>query len=127
MDDAQYLDRFARGEIDDLPHEGHLRAVYLHTLRSGAESAVHFARAGLQQITRRMGVPQKYHETITVAWSRIVADHAERDPREDFESFLDAHPRLRRRDLLDEHYTRERLFSDDARARFVEPDLAPLP
>jgi hypothetical protein len=127
VDDSEYLDRFALGQLDDLPHEGHLKAVYLQTRRSGAESAVDFARAGLRQATRRAGVPEKYHDTITVAWARIVADHARRDPRDGFESFLEAHPQLRRRDLLDAHYTRERLSSDEGRVRFIEPDLLPLP
>jgi hypothetical protein len=44
-----------------------------------------------------------------------------------FDEFLDLHPELRRRDLLDEHYSSELLNSPAARERFVEPDRAPLP
>ena len=95
--------------------------------RAGPESAVAFARSGIRRLARKAGIPGKYHDTITVAWARIVADLAHRDPREDFESFLEAHPQLRRRDLLDEHYTRHRLFSDEGRAGFLEPDRLPLP
>jgi hypothetical protein len=44
-----------------------------------------------------------------------------------FDAFVAAHPQLLRRDLLLGHYSRERLFSPTARARFVEPDLLALP
>jgi hypothetical protein len=56
---------------------------------------------------------------------RVIAHHATGDT--DFDGFLAAHPRLLDRDLLLAHYSRERLFSGAARARFVEPDLLALP
>jgi hypothetical protein len=49
------------------------------------------------------GHPEKYHHTVTVFWMRQVA------------ALLD-------KDLPLEYYTRERLFSDDARRGWVEPD-----
>ena len=70
-----------------------------------------------------------YHETITQAYIRLVG------------GFLAAHERgqslvelvnaflgspLGHREALLAHYSRELLFSIDARKRWVEPDLAPI-
>jgi hypothetical protein len=53
------------------------------------------------------GHPEKYHHTVTVFWMRQVA------------ALLD-------KDLPLDYYTRERLFSDDARHGWIEPDVRPL-
>jgi hypothetical protein len=71
--------------------------------------------------------PGRYDETLTTAWARVVGHCALRALEDDFEAFLAAHPRLLERDLLCAHYSRERLFSEAARAAFVEPDLLALP
>ena len=72
-------------------------------------------------------MPDRYHDTLTTAWARVVAHARRRDRDLGFDAFLAAHPRLLERDLLLAHYSRERLFSPAARAAFLEPDLVPLP
>jgi hypothetical protein len=67
------------------------------------------------------------HVRMAFAWARVVAWHATQDAGLPFPAFLDAHPQLLRRDLLSAHYSDALLFSEAARAGFVEPDLAPLP
>ena len=64
-----------------------------------------------------------YHETITQAWMRLLASHDERD----FAEFLTLHGDRVSLDLLHRYWRRETLMSDTARARWVEPDLTPLP
>jgi hypothetical protein len=44
-----------------------------------------------------------------------------------FDDFARRHGWLLEKDALLEFYSRERLMSDEARARWVEPDLLPLP
>jgi len=70
-----------------------------------------------------------YHETITQASLRAArAFRAERLPRPLFEvcnELLES--RFGRSDWLLTHWSRERLFSTDARKRWLEPDLKPLP
>jgi len=70
--------------------------------------------------------PGKYHETMTVGWARLVGSRAVASEPLTFPPFLAAHPELLRRDLLRLHYSHELLFSERARAAFVEPDVAPL-
>ena len=72
---------------------------------------------------------QGYHETITQVYIAAVRAHL----REHMSSAALSHtvntlllsPRGRR-DLPLQHYTRERLFSVDARRTFVTPDILPL-
>jgi hypothetical protein len=70
-----------------------------------------------------------YHETITQASLRAARSFLLQDPqRRLFETCnaLMASP-LGRSDWLLGHWTRGRLFSVEARRRWVEPDLKPLP
>lgn len=72
---------------------------------------------------------QGYHETITQGYIRGVACYlgeAGREPLCHAVNGLLA-SRFGRRDWLLAHYSRERLFSVQARREFVPPDLAPLP
>ncbi|MBN9683464.1 MULTISPECIES: hypothetical protein [unclassified Corallococcus] len=127
MDDGVFLERFSRGELSGFAHLDHVRVVYLYTLRAGRDAAVELTRAGLRALTGRLGVPEKYHETMTVAWVRLVSARAAASPGHDFTAFIHDNPRFLRKDLLVDHYSREVLFGAEARARFVEPDVQPLP
>jgi hypothetical protein len=73
---------------------------------------------------------QGYHETITQAYIRGVRSFLGRiDPRLPLVALVNALLQADegRRDWLLRFYSRERLFSVEARLGFVEPDLAPLP
>ena len=70
-----------------------------------------------------------YHETITAAYVMLLAAYLAACPPElplpaRVERLL-AGP-LAARDMLFAFYSRERLLSVDVRARWLEPDLAPL-
>jgi len=126
MDDDELLDRFAANTLPAFPHEEHLHVVFAESARVDLATTIDFLRAGIQRMAAANGNPGAYHETRTVAWIRlVVAARAGFDGT--FEEFLDAHPDLRRRDLLDAHYSPELLNSVIARASFAEPDRDPLP
>jgi hypothetical protein len=127
MTDDAFLRRFEAASLDSFTHRDHLRVAFAYARRGGVEHAVRQARRGLRHITAAHGESERYHDTLTAAWAHVVAHHAVADTGTDFDAFLAAHPRLLDRELLLAHYTRERLFSPTARARFVEPDLVALP
>lgn len=127
MTDETFLARFEAAALAHFDHRDHLRVAFAYARRGGIEHAVARAREGLRRFAAAHGEPGRYHETLTTAWARVVGHYALRVPHDDFEAFLAAHPRLLERDLLGAHYSRERLFSADARAAFVEPDLLALP
>lgn len=126
LSDDEFLDRFHRRALDAFSHRDHLRLAFVNARRGGVDAAV----AGASEIrgfAADAGAAGKYHETLTVAWARVIAHLAQRDPQLPFNAFLDAHPELQDRGLLRSHYSEPRLFSDEARAIFVEPDRLPLP
>jgi hypothetical protein len=127
MTDDTFLARFEAGSLQSFDHRDHLRVAFAYARRGGVEHAVDRARRGLRHLTAAHGEPERYHETLTTAWARVIAHHALAHTDRGFDAFLAAHPRLLDRELLLAHYSRERLFSPTARARFVEPDLEPLP
>jgi len=127
MTDETFLRRFEAASLGSFGHRDHLRVAFAYARRGGVDHAVARAREGLRRFAAAHGEPGRYHETLTTAWARVVGHYALGAPENSFEAFLAAHPRLLERDLLCAHYSRERLFSEAARAAFVEPDLLALP
>jgi hypothetical protein len=46
---------------------------------------------------------------------------------ESADTFIDNNPRMLDTQIMMTHYSAAVLFSDEARARFVEPNLSPIP
>jgi hypothetical protein len=110
-------------------HAAHL-AVALWSLRQfGRDGAAHFMRFGIRRYNVASGGhAQAYHETVTLAWLRLVAHFAESHaglPLDEAAQLLVAE--LGDSRFLEKHYTRERLQSETARNGWLPPDLAPLP
>src|SRR5580704_12909361 len=73
------------------------------------------------------GVPQKFHYTTTIAWTRLVAAACcESDSCDSFYEWIKTHPQLLNKYLLREHYSAGKLESLQARCGWLEPDLKPL-
>lgn len=108
-------------------HEAHVRMARLYLLRFPFADAVQKVRLGIQKLNGVIGSPDGYHDTITVAFVRVIADRL-REPTE-YEAFRDRNPDLFDRTLptLLRYYSKEHLYTPEARRGFVEPDLAPLP
>ncbi len=134
MDDERFLARFEACEIplEEWNHRAHLRVAWTYLNRHGLEAGTDLMRAGIQRFNaaKRIedGLDHGYHETLTMAWLRILdAMMRTHGPEADATAFLDKHTQLSSKVLLRLYYTRDRILSWDAKRRFVEPDLAPLP
>ena len=113
-------------------HAAHLTVALLYMHHHEWPEAVSLVREGIQRYNHAHGVPttreRGYHETLTLFWMRHVRGFLA-DSFNEGRSLLrlanelvagaDKHLPLR-------HYTRERLFSWEARLGWVEPDLEPL-
>lgn len=110
-------------------HRAHVRAAYAYLAENETERAIDLMRAALTGFLRHHGVPAtKYHETMTRAWVLAVRHFMERSgPSASAEAFIDQNPILLDSRIMLTHYSAGLLFSDDARARFVEPDLEEIP
>lgn len=112
----------------DFHHREHVRAAWAMISRWGADPGGERFIAAIRRLAAAHGANQLYHETVTRAWLRLVeaADRAHPGCRAS-EELLAAAPELADKTLLGRHYSAERLSSEEARARFVEPDLEPFP
>src|SRR5262245_24080294 len=129
MTDDEFLAAFEAAAIPrkDWTHEAHVRMAWLYLPRLPFGEVVEHMGDGIETLEGRIGSPDGYHETITVAFVRVIASRL-RD-REDYGRFRDRNPDLLDRTLtaLLRHYAKERLFSPEARKGFIEPDREELP
>ncbi|WP_245601653.1 hypothetical protein [Hamadaea tsunoensis] len=107
-------------------HRQHIELTWHAVRRYGEAAASDLVREGIQTTARYAGAPQKYHETVSRAWVRLVGHHTA-DPAADFDTFAERYPELLDKRLLSTHYSSALLASATARTAWVEPDLAPLP
>jgi hypothetical protein len=111
-------------------HRQHVHLTWLAVRRYGTAAAVGLVSDGIQRTARYAGAPQKYHPTVSRAWVELVGHHAT-DPAAggaaSFGDFLDRNPDLLDKRLLTRFYRPATLASEQARAGWVEPDLAPFP
>src|SRR5579864_708129 len=107
-------------------HRQHIHLAFIAVRRYGTARAAEKTGAWLRHLTAH--APQKYHATITRAWTEIVGHHVAADPSvTDFEGFAEQNPALLDKRLLTRHYTAATLASPRARVGWVEPDLAAFP
>jgi hypothetical protein len=120
------LRAFVGGEIDGrhFHHADHV-CVGFHLLRRNRFSdALAAYSAALRGIAARAGNPGAYHETITVAFLSLIAEHQAGGQYADFESFARDNPELMNKSILERWYAPARLHSDIARRTFVMPEAA---
>lgn len=113
-------------------HEAHLRVGLWHRLRMSPEAALDALRERIRRYNLATGGVNTdtdgYHETITRLYVILIdrwlatADHAR--AVDDLATAMIAE--IGHREIPLRHYSRDRLFSVDARRAWVEPDLEPL-
>lgn len=133
MGDDEFLAAFEACSVPkaEWTHEAHVRMAWLYLSRLPFGDALGRIGQGIRRYNAAVGgPPSAYHETVTVAFARLVhARMAEGCPGEGFATFAARSPDLfwRGQAALLRHYSRAALDSPAARDRFVEPDLEPLP
>jgi hypothetical protein len=130
-EDRAFRAAFEAGALspERFDHRAHVRLAYTYLAEHDAETALAGMRAALLAFLRHHGIdPSKYHETITRAWILAVRHFMESTTSAaSADAFIDANPLLLDSRIMLTHYSAELLFSKEARAAFVEPDLDPIP
>jgi hypothetical protein len=123
------VEAFENGTIsrDEWRHAEHLTVALVYLSNHDFATAYAKMQAGIFNLLKSFGVDLKkempYHETLTVFWLKTV---------EDFKNSKKGTPILEICNELTEKfdkdyplafYSRELLFSEEARARFIEADL----
>ena len=110
-------------------HAEHLTVALYYITHHDLETATDKMRAGIFNLLTTgfnvdLSKEMPYHETLTVFWMRTVADF---NTSKNGDSLVEKANELTERfdkDYPLRFYTREFLFSDEARARFVEGNLS---
>jgi hypothetical protein len=130
-DDLEFARRFAAGGMSpgEFNHLAHLRLAYIHLANHGAQRATTtFSDALLAFLDHHDIDPAKFHVTLTRAWLRATWHFMQRlGDTSGSEDFLRRSTALHDPQVMLTHYSRHRLFSDEARAQFIAPDLQPIP
>jgi hypothetical protein len=131
-DDENFLQMFEQCSLDGKcwTHTAHVRMAWLQMQRASSfDEALARIRTGIVSFNASVnGVG--YHETITVAFARLIYDRRQSDSEsKTWLDFLSRHGDLvsKENPILHAYYSPEILSSDEARAKFVEPDRKPLP
>lgn len=137
MDDSELQQRFLDLSLpfEQWTHRAHVRMAYCFLWQYPFAEALDRIRAAIKAYNAHNKVPEGptsgYNETTTVAFLRIVAAtiraYGSVMPTADSEAFCNAHPQLLHKQILRLFYSPERRMHADAKASFIEPDLASLP
>jgi hypothetical protein len=133
LDDAIFFAAFesAALTLPEWDHLSHLRAARLLVARQPLAAAIDEMRERIRSLIRANRVLESkesgYHETVTVAFMHLVANAWIRDPGVTSLDFCIRHGELQDVKVILRHYSRERLWTPEARAAFVPPDRLPLP
>jgi hypothetical protein len=129
--DREFRAAFEAGEYSpaNFSHRAHIRLAYVYLASNDVERAAELMRASLLNFLRFHHItPTKYHETLTRGWILAVHHFMHRCPEaSSSDDFIAREPMLLDSRIMLTHYSTELLFSDRARAAFVEPDLDPIP
>jgi len=129
MTDHEFLDAFESCRLPNelFHHRDHLRLAWIYLQRDGASAAALRVAASIRRYAAHHGKSDKYHETVTAAWLRLLAESADRVRPANFDELLDACPELLDKNTLQHYYSPELLASEAARVQFVPPDRRALP
>lgn len=128
-EDEDFLRRFEKCKLPEhqWTHMAHLRVAWICLRKFPANLALQRIRNGiLRYNTEVLNRRHKYHETVTVAFTRVVADRIQE--LDTWTTFADHNQDLLSTDnpILLRYYSETSLFSVVARSRFVAPDLLDL-
>lgn len=121
------IEAFEDGTLDaeDFDHEAHIYVAWLYLQCYPLHEASARFIAALKRLTKQLGIPGKYHETITWFFMLLIAERRNLLETDDWHSFCRHHCDLFARgndNILNRYYSSELIGSDRARRSFVLPD-----
>ena len=123
---AALVERFSSFAIHpaEMSHRKHVAMTAYCFLTQPPRAAAERVVADLKDYVERYGI-KIYNETITLFWTKLVGAFVAGADRSQpaYQVVNQAMERFGDSRIIFEYYTRERLFSDEARRDWVEPDL----
>jgi hypothetical protein len=121
MNDQQFLRELESCQLapQHFNHHAHVRAAFLFLESLPFGAAIDRMRATIQRYAASLGRPEKYHETLTVAFMCLVNAHRQRGGYGGWEDFARLNPELFDSGVLRQYYEPATLASPLARTTFV--------
>ena len=108
-------------DLTAFPHAEQLRLGYEMLARFPfAEALARYSR-GLRLLVARVGKPEVYHETLTVAFLAVIAERRASAQADGWEEFIAANSDLLDKRCIERWYDPEQLASEVARGSFCLP------
>lgn len=130
-DDIKFKHEFENCDLSPskFNHTGHIRLAYIYLVYNDDDAAYELMRDSLIRFITHNDVDiSKFHETITRAWILAVRHFMENDSGSNCaNTFIENNPEMLDKNIMMTHYSTELLFSDEARQKFINPDLDPIP
>lgn len=128
--DEQFVQAFTDlslpGEVFN--HLSHVRLAWLY-LQQGdfTQQAARLAQ-DIQRYATHLGAADKFHATLTYALAKMIHQRQQQGQYDSWQAFILEHAELvsDAQALVANHYSAELLASAEAKARVLNPDLAPL-
>ena len=110
-------------DAEKFDHSAHLYVAWSYLRRHDLSTASRRYRDTLKKLTRKLGVPDKYHETITWFYLIVIAERLADQECNDWHEFVASNSDLfaRNPSLICQFYADEVINSDRARQSFVLP------
>lgn len=123
---SELLQRFEECTLDTAAfgHHQHVAVAYEMLERYGFVETVTRYGAGIRALADAAGAPDKYNETVTVAFLALIAERKATSGGDGFGAFIDRNPDLLDKNVLARWYSVDRLYSELARRTFLLPDKA---
>ena len=118
--------RSATLPVSAFRHKEHVRLAFLCVAEYGLAAGSDLVHDTIVRFAAACGHSEKFHETLTAVWPRLVAAHL-RPGDADFAAFIEREAVLLDKSIPLRFYSQERLHSQSARKRVIEPDCADLP
>jgi len=127
--DCQLRLQFETKTLDNAAfrHREHVRLTWVYLTAEPPQAVEIRLCAALLDLASSHGVASRFHHTLTVVWVRLIESARRSHPDSPFEALVSACPWLLDKDAPLAYYTREHLYSEEARTRWVEPNLKALP
>ena len=127
MDDQELVEAFESTTLpgDQFPHAAHVRVGWFYLCHHPLLEAMVRFKVALQRFATAQGKPERYHETITIAYLLLIAERLAGARGLSWLEFAERNPDLLRwqPSVLARYYTDDTLWSERARQVFVMPDL----
>jgi hypothetical protein len=125
--DTKFLERFEAETLSEAEfrHPDHIRLAWLYLQRFPLPEAISVFSSGLKKFASRFGKPERYHETITLAYLLLINERMARGPASStWCDFAAGNADLFKwkGGILGLYYRAETLTSDLARRVFVFPE-----